>query len=213
LHYHPGNASFAVHALLRELALPFELQLVDRARAEHKSPAYLKLNPNGQIPVLVDGEVVLYETVAIMLHLLESHPNAGLAPPVGSAQRPHFLKWMVWMTNTLQPALMQYFYPERLVAEGNAAGAAEVKARAIAKVGECLAQLDEQMQRSGGPWLLGASYSAADILAFLLCRWTRGFALAPAREYPHIGPYLQRVLGRPAVQQTIAAEGLAAPLV
>jgi glutathione S-transferase len=132
---------------------------------------------------------------------------------VGSPERPHFLKWMIWMTNTLQAALIQHFYPERLVADGNAAGAAEVKARATAKVGECLAQLDEQLRRGGGPWLLGARYSAADILAFMLCRWTRGFAQKPARGYAELGPYLQRVMARPAVQQTIAAERLEPPLV
>jgi glutathione S-transferase len=45
----------------------------------------------------------------------------------------------------------------------------------------------------------------------MLCRWSRGFSSQPAREYPHIGPYLQRVLDRPAVQRTLAAEGLKPP--
>src|SRR5215212_7463023 len=68
LYYYPGNASLAVHILLEELGVPFSLHLVDRANAAHKSPEYLKLNPNGSIPVLVDGDLVLYETVAICLH-------------------------------------------------------------------------------------------------------------------------------------------------
>ena len=84
LHYYPGNASFTPHVLLHEIGAPFELQLVDRARGEHKSAAYLALNPNGQIPVLVDGDLVLYETAAICLHLVDTHPAAGLAPAVGS---------------------------------------------------------------------------------------------------------------------------------
>src|SRR5207247_1855079 len=65
LYYHPGNASMAPHMLLEELGVPFELLLVDRAKAAHKSAEYLKLNPNGQIPVLVDSDLVLYETAAI----------------------------------------------------------------------------------------------------------------------------------------------------
>ena len=53
LHYYPSNASMAPHMLLEELGLPYELKLVDRAQNAHKSPQYLKLNPNGKIPVLV----------------------------------------------------------------------------------------------------------------------------------------------------------------
>lgn len=64
LHYHPSNASMAPHLVLEELAVPFELVLVDRANHAHKSPAYLALNPNGLIPVWVDGDLVLYETAA-----------------------------------------------------------------------------------------------------------------------------------------------------
>ena len=63
------------------------------------------------------------------------------------------------------------------------------------------------------PWLLGQNYSAADAYAFMLCRWTRGFGDKPAREYPQLGPFLQRMLARSAVQRVIAAEGLLAPLV
>ena len=213
LHYYPGNASLTPHVLLRELGVPFELQLVDRTQGEHKSPAYLKLNPNGLIPVLVDGDLVLYETAAIVLHLVDTHPAAGLAPALGTAQRAHFYKWLVWLTSTVQATLMHYFYPERMVDEGNSTGAAQVQAHAAARVGECLTQIDDQFAASGGPWLLGERYSAVDIYTFMLCRWTRGFATRPARDYLHIGPYLQRMLARPAVQQTLAAEKLSEPWV
>ena len=213
LHYYPSNASFAPHVLLREIGVPFELALVDRSQQAHKSPAYLRLNPNGLIPVLVDGELVLYETAAICLHLADTHPQAALAPALGSPQRAHFYKWLVWLTNSLQSSLIAYFYPERWVDAGNEAGAAQVKAHAQLRVAGLLQQIDEQLAAHGGPWLLGERYSAVDPYALMLCRWTRGFAERPARSYRHIGPYLQRVLARPAVQQAFAAEGLSEPLV
>lgn len=212
LHYYPSNASMAPHILLRELGAVFELVRVDRGNGEHKSPAYLKLNPNGLIPVLQDGELVLYETAAILLHLADTHAQAGLAPALGTAERAQFYKWLIWLTNTLQPALIAYYYPERWVDEGNAAGAAQVKAQAEARIGPLLDQLEAQLARHGGPWLLGQHYSAADPLAFMLCRWTRGFA-RPARSLPRLGDYLQRMLARPAVQQAIAVEGLPQPWV
>ena len=211
LHYYPSNASFAPHVLLRELGVPFELVLVDRTQSAHKSAAYLKLNPNGQIPVLEDGDLVLYETVAILMHLADRFPQARLAPALGTPQRAQYYKWMTWMTNTLQATLMHYFYPERLVDEGNAEGARQVKAQAEAKIGPMLQQLDDQLAASGGPFLLGAEFSAADPMAFMLCRWTRGFASRPARDYPHLGPYLQRVLQRPSVQQVYEVEQLPTP--
>lgn len=210
LHYHPSNASFAPHIVLNELAVPFELKRVDRAAGAHKSADYLKLNPNGLIPVLVDGELVLYETAAILLHLADTHPEAGLVPPLATAERAQFYKWLIWLTNTFQPLLLAYFYPERWVAEGNAEGVAQVKAQGEARIAPLLDQLEAQLASHDGPWLLGQRYSVADALAFMLCRWTRGFA-RPARSLPLLGVYLQRMLERPAVQQAIATEQLPQP--
>ncbi len=211
LHYYPSNASMAPHLLLEEIGQPFELKKVDRDNNAHKSPEYLKLNPNGLIPVLVDGDIVLYETAAILMHLADTHPAAQLAPALGSAERAQFYKWMVWLTNTLQPALLAYFYPDRWVNEGNASGAAEVKAKAEARVVGLLDQLEAQLAGHGQAWLLGANYSAADALAFMLCRWTRGFASRPARSFAQIGAYLQRMAERPATQRMLATEQLSAP--
>ena len=213
LHHVPGAASLAPHILLNEIGAAFELKPVDHEGNAHKSPAYLAMNPNGLIPVLVDGTLVLYETVAIGLHLADTHPAAGLAPALGTPERAHFYKWLVWLTNTLQAHLIHYFYPERMVDEGHAAGVAQVKAHAQARVQGCLVQINEQLADHGGPWLLGAPYSAADAYVFMLCRWTRGFSERPAREHTHIAPYLQRMLARPAVQRTLATEGLQPPLV
>jgi glutathione S-transferase len=213
LHYHPGNASLAPHVLLHEIGAPFELKLVQRMQGENKQPEYLKLNPNGQIPVLVDGELVLYEAAAICMHLADTHPGAALAPPLGTRERAHYYKWMAWLSNTLQAMLMHYFYPERMVDEGDAAAAMQVKTHAQAKVVAMLGLLDAQLASHDGPWLLGAHYSAADPFAFMLCRWTRGFDHKPAREHAHIAPHLQRMLQRPALQRVLEAECLSPPWV
>ena len=198
--------------LLEEIGAPYELVLVDRTKDAHKSQEYLRLNPNGQIPVLVDGDLVLYETAAICLYLADMHPQAQLAPPIGTPERAQFYKWLVWCTNTLQAMLMHYFYGDRMVNDGDAGAAAQVKSHAEAKVGSMLDQLDAQLASHGHDWLLGRSFSAVDPYALMLCRWTRGFA-RPARSLPQLGPYLQRVLARPAVQRAFAAEKLQPPLV
>jgi glutathione S-transferase len=213
LHHYPSTASMVPHILLEEIGVPYERVLVDRANSAHKSPAYLALNPNGLIPLFIDGDLVLYETAAICLHLCDTHPQALLAPAVGSAERAHFYKWLIWLTNTLQATLMVYFYPERWVDAGHTAAADEVKRHAQARCGDLLDQLDAELARHGGPWLLGDTYSALDPYVFTLCRWTRAFSIRPARERPHLGPHLQRVLDRPAVQRALDNEGLQPPFV
>jgi len=210
LHYYPSNASMAPHLLLEELGAPYELKLVDRTREAHRSADYLRLNPNGLIPVLIDGDLVLYETAAICLHLVDTHPEHQLAPAVGTPQRAHFYKWLVWLTNTVQAALIVYFYPERWADTDEAV--AQVKAHAEAKVGAMLDQLDAELARHGGPWLLGERFSALDPYALMLCRWTRGFG-RPARALPQLGGYLQRGLARPATRRVFEREGLKQPWV
>ena len=216
LHYHPSDASMAPHILLHELGLPFTLRLVDRSRQAHKDAAYVALNPNGLIPVLRDGDLVLYEAAAICLHLADRAPQAGLLAALGSAERAQAYKWLVWLSSTLQSTLILYFYPERLVDDGHVAGAAQVKAHAQARVGALLDQIEAQLAGHGQAWLLGAAYSVADPYAWMLCRWTRGFEgqpAAPARSRPAIRAWLDRMLARPAVQRVMADEGLAPPWV
>jgi glutathione S-transferase len=212
LYYHPGNASLAPHMLLEEIGAPFELVFVDRANAAHRSPDYLKLNPNGQIPVLVEGNFVLYEAAAICLHLADRYPDAKFAPPLQTPERAHFYQWLFWCTNTLQAMLMHYFYSERMVDDGDANAAAQVRNRAEARAGDMLDRLDEQLASHDGDWLLGSGFSAVDPYALMLCRWTRNFA-RPARSLPRLAPYLQRMLARPAVQRAFATEKPSMPFV
>jgi glutathione S-transferase len=212
LYYYPGNASLAPHMLLEEIGEPFELVLVDRANAAHKSAEYLKLNPNGQIPVLVDGEFVLYEAAAICLYLSDRYAQAKLAPPLQTDERAHFYQWLFWCTNTLQAMLMHYFYSERMVDDDEDNAAGQVKRHAEMRVGTMLDRLDEQLESHGGSWLLGSTFSAVDPYALMLCRWTRNFA-RPARSLPRLAPYLQRMLARPAAQRAFATERLSPPFV
>lgn len=155
---------------------------------------------------------MLYETAAICLHLADTHPESETAPRMATPERAEFYKWLMWLTNTPQTALIVYFYPERWVDADNTLGANQVKSHAESKIGTLLDQLESQLQSSDGPWLLGEQYTILDPYAFMLCRWTRSFT-KPARVWPLLGQYLQRMLARPAIQRVIKTEGLADPLV
>ena len=207
LHFYPGNASLLPHMVLRELGVPFELRLVDRGQGAQKSPEYLKLNPNGRIPVLVDGDLVLFETAAIVFHLVDKYPDAGLAPPVGTAERAEFYKWMVHLTNTPQPEFRAWFYPHEHVNDESAVPS--VKETAGQRLDRMFDVISEQL--GDRTWLLGRSFSAADLLLFMLIRWGRGMP-RPPRSIPNLNALAERVLARPAVQAALDAEGLKAPI-
>src|ERR1700722_9865144 len=99
LHYFPANANAAPHMLLEEIGIAYDLVLVDRASNAQKSTEYLKINPNGRIPTLVDGNLIVAEAAAIVLHLADQHAGAGLAPPVGTPERTTFYQWLIFLTN------------------------------------------------------------------------------------------------------------------
>jgi glutathione S-transferase len=207
LYYYPGNASLLPHMVLREIGANFELRLVDRTRDAQKSPEYLRLNPNGRIPVLVEGDLVLFETAAIVLHLVDRHPEAGLAPPTGTSERAQFYKWMVHLTNTPQAEYRAWFYPWQHVADR--ALAESVKQAAGERLGRMFTVIADQMGEA--PWLLGERFSAADLFLFMLVRWGREMPRLP-REVPRLAAHASRVLERPAVQATLEAEGLKPPI-
>lgn len=205
LHYSPSTASMAPHILLRELGVPHDLVLTDTAKGAQQRPEYLRLNPHGRVPTLVHGDTVIYEATAIGLYLCERHPEGGLAPAIGSPLRADFLKWMVYLTNTVQAEQMLYFYPERYVP---AAQVDALKATVVSRVGAMFERIDAHLLDR--PYLLGEAISAADIYLFMLSRWTRN-TTRKARDLPHLGPFLARIMARPQVREAYAIEAIAEP--
>ncbi len=206
LYYYPGNANLAPHILLEETSADYELVLVDRNKNEHKSPEYLKLNPHGRLPAMTDGNLVLYESAAICLHLVDGHPEAGLSPELGSAERAQLYKWLMYLTNTLQAEILTYHYAGLLT--DDEAATTQVKAHAEARVGVMLDFIETEL--TDGPYLLGKHYSAVDPYLLMLSRWTRNLQ-NPARNRPHLGRHLETVAARPATQRAFAGENLTAP--
>jgi glutathione S-transferase len=108
----------------------------------------------------------------------------------------------------VQAELLGYFYPERLTDDSKAA--AQVKAHAEARVGAMFDRIEASLA-AGGPYLLGARFSVADLYLLMLARWTRGMA-NPARDRTSVRRLLDRLIERPAVQRALATEKIAAPV-
>lgn len=203
LYYAPGAASLAVHWLLIELRVPFELRALDLERGEHREPAYLALNPNGLVPTLVvDGQPV-YEAAALLLLLAERHPERGFAPPARSPRRADYLQWTLHLSNTVQAAFGGWFHAERPAGEANAD---LVKESARAQIETDWDRLADHLS-CRGPYVCGESVSAPDFLATMLMRWSRNMP-RPATEWPVLGEYVLRMKARPSFRTLYEQEDL-----
>jgi glutathione S-transferase len=207
LHYSPGNANLAPHFILEELGVAFRLAQVDRSVNAHKSEEFRKMNPFGRIPVLRDGELVLFESAAICLHLVDSHPGCDLAPAIGTPDRAHFYKWLMFLTNTIQPDVLVYYYPDRYTSD--TAGVDAVKDAANKRLVDFFSLIDQHLGASG-PYLLGQTFTAADYYLLMVSRWGRPLT-TPPRDLKNLGETLQKIAGREAVHRAFASEGIEPP--
>jgi glutathione S-transferase len=208
LHYYPGFISLAPHIVLEEIGLEYELSFVNLHKGPNKTPSYLALHPDGLVPVLESDGLALYESTAIILYLVELNGGTKFIPAQGSSLRPQFHKWLMWLSTALHANLSLYLHPNKVAASVEAQ--TEVRGAAEQRVNAQIDRVEEELNRQGGPWLLGDTYSATDAYLFTLARWTRGMP-RPAASRPQLGNYLRRMIDRPAVQRAHAQEHLAQP--
>ena len=204
LFYAPGTASLAIHWMLVELDVPFELSLVDFAAKAQKSPEYLLINPSGQVPTLMIDGAPHGECAALLMLLAERHPEARFAPPAGSAPRAAYVETMFWLANGLLPAFRLLFYTADLAGPEQEE---DLRERVRARIGAGFARLDRLLS-DGRTFLLGEEMSAVDFLVTMLIRWSRNMP-SPAEALPHLAGYAKRMKARPALRLVHAREGLA----
>src|SRR5690606_35473776 len=199
----PCTASLVVDWPLVALRIGHELHQRDVERREHKSPAYLAINPQGRVPTLVIDGQVLTESVAIPLHLADLHPDAGLAPAVGTPGRAAYYRWMLFCAYTLMPAYRRWFYPHEPAGEGQVAA---VQARALEEIEAAWAQVDAQLA-ADGPYLLGERRSAADFVLTMMMRWSRNMP-RPSDGWPALAAHAARMKALPSFAEVYRREGL-----
>jgi glutathione S-transferase len=212
LHWSPDSANLVVRIALEELGLAYEAIRVDRAAGEHRSPGYLGLNPQGLIPVLEDGDLVLFETGAILLHLADRTGRLGPdGPPADDpSSRAAFLRWLFWVSNTLHADLRVAFYTARYVGE---ATIPELRAGLSRRIASHVALVDGAMQ--SGNWPAGPAPLLTDIYLATCLRWARiyptGAPAMPDAPGGRVGRLLAAMGERPAIARALAAEGIASP--
>ena len=195
LHWAPGTGALAPHAALAEAGADYRLVEVDLHADEHHAPEFLVLNPRAQVPVLTlpDG-TVMTESAAMMMHLADCHPEAGLLPPVGTPARALAYRWLLFGVVNLYEtdcriADTHHYSARESDFEGIRAKARDDLERAWDLVAEALGE---------GPFMLGRDFCVVDLFLLMFSQWHPDRADLVARR-PGLAPLFEAVRRRPAV--------------
>ncbi|WP_298930517.1 glutathione S-transferase family protein [uncultured Ramlibacter sp.] len=207
LYFAPGACSFVPHTLLETIGEPFEPVLVKLHKQENLSPEYRAINPRGQVPVLVDGDTVITQILAIVNYLSDRFPEKGLLPrdPLAKAK---VLETLAWMNNTVHPTFTHVFMPFKFAPTEQ--GQAEIKAHAVSLYGPMLTEIEAMAQAAaakGQAFLGGESFGPLDAYALTLLRWG-GFAGIDPAGFLALWAHAQKVAQLPAVARAIERERL-----
>jgi glutathione S-transferase len=189
--------SIRVRWTLQELGVDFEAVTVNLAAGEHRLPAFLRINPAGKIPALVDGNLVLTESVAIVLYLADKYPEKGLLP-AGAEQRAQINRWLLFTATELEQPLWRItrhtnFYPE---ARRLPADVALAREEFTAMAGVLLQHMGDR------PFVVGDSVTVGDFVLAYTLDWANEVHLLD--EYPQLRAYMERMYARPHAPPRIA---------
>lgn len=203
LYYSPGSASMVAHLALLETGAPFRLVRIDFDKDEQHGRDYLRINPRGQVPTLIVDGRPCFESAALLMLLAERHPEARLAPPVGSELRADWYQWIAFFATAFGPVFRYWFYPPDLGASEHPPALREALR---GKIEGSWALVDAQLA-ARGPYMLGAQFSAVDLLATMYMRWSRNMP-RPAHAWPALEVLADLVRARPSWKRLYEVEGL-----
>jgi glutathione S-transferase len=185
LFHSPNTRSTGTLVLLEELGVPYDLRVLNMKAGEQRQAAYLAVNPMGKVPAILHGDALVTEQVAIYIYLADLFPKAGLAPALDDKRRGPYLRWMAFYAACFEPAAV------------DRAMKREPGSTMMSPYGDfdtVISTLTAQLE--AGPYILGADFSAADVLWGGALQWMTAFGLVPAS--PVIKAYVERTSTRPA---------------
>ena len=182
LYFNPQSRAVIAKWMLDECGVAYETVPIDFTKREHKSPEFLKINPAGKLPALVDGDTKVFEGAAICLYLADKFPEANLAPKIGAPERGRYLSLMVYSTSQLEPAMGDFLLKVETLAQRGWTDFETTKDVIEGELGD-------------GPYLFGDWFTAADIMIGSMFIWKRIWGSPPDR--PKLEAYVDRLLARP----------------
>ena len=198
LYYSPGACSMAPHIVLREAGYKFDLDKVD---IPNKKTAggddFWKVNPKGYVPaLLLDDGQVLTEVGVVCQYLADQKPESGLAPKFGTMERYRLMEVLNFTAAEIHKQIGALFNPKVI---------GEMREVQLGVIERRFNALEKSLE--GKQYAMGEKFSVADAYLFTVLNWT-GLHKIDLGKWPNIRGYMGRVSARPAVQETLKAEGL-----
>lgn len=200
LYTSPGTCALADHIVLQWIGKPFEAQIVNRD--ERRTPAYLKLNPAGAVPVLDDDGFVLTQNAAILNYLADLNPDAKLGGDGTPKGRAEVNRWLAFLNADVHPAFHPLFGSTTYL--GDDAAIEKTKGAARKKLRDYFERADAQL--AGKDYLTGAR-SIADPYLFVVTQWAKKFGVDLA-DLDNLAAFDKRMAADAGVQAAMKAEGL-----
>lgn len=197
--YAPDTRAVRAVWLFEELCLPYEIERFTLGDAGMRDPAYLKVHPMGRVPALQDGEVVIFESGAIVQYVLARHGGGRLAPAPESPHFPAYLQWLHYAEGMIMPPVNTIVVETKLLPpeKRNPVNAE----RAVRLLSRMLSAVNAHM--AGREYLAG-EFSGADIMTGHACTVAARLG-ADMADKPHLAAYIERVNARPALKRAWAA--------
>ena len=202
-----GWGSMGVQFLLEELEIPYTS--IWMTPEQVRTPEFRQRSPLGFIPALgIEDGRTLFETAGIITFLVTTHSDKSLSPRPGSNDFGEFLSWLQLMNSNLYKAMNMAFHGEfyAMTPEHNAF----IVDKATERCGELWDLLDRRLA-TGGPWLMGKTYSALDIYAFVAACWGRPNEMAVLEKFPNVAKLAMGVRSRPKLKTALKAHGVVRP--
>jgi glutathione S-transferase len=187
LYHNPQSRAVIAQWMLDECGARYEIVPIDFAKREHKTPEFLKINPAGKLPALIDGDAKVFETAAICIYIGDRFPEAKLAPKIGAPERGRYLSLVVYAAAQVDPSMGDDFFGLETKPQRGWSDLATVKDVIEGELG-------------GGPYLFGDWFTGADVMIGSMLIWQR--ILGRPIERPRLEAYVDRLLARPKAMKT-----------
>ena len=193
LYWCPQTRASRILWLLEELGEPFEVETIDlRDPAARQREDFRAASPMGKVPALADGAVQLADSAAIGLYLADRYPGKKLAPALDSPLRGRYLYWMTFTPGAIEPAMSERFNGWEVSPQQCGWGNFDLMIETL------------ENGLGDGPWLLGDSFSAADVLVGSSVYFMKLFDVLPSSQV--LLDYADRCVARPAYAQALARD-------
>lgn len=196
LYYYPGTRSVKTRWMLEELAVNYQLHIVDLAQGDHRKDEYLSIHPLGKVPAMKIGDKVIFESLAICLYLADYYRQPALAPEFNSFERGEYYQWMALSTGTLEPSIIE---ASRVLKAKDAGVDLIDMGPALTPFDHVASYIDNTLATC--EYLVGDSFTVADLMVGSVLFWADNLGLLT--DYKHAKDWVERLQQRPAYRQAI----------